>query len=146
MRGQVAKRRCAHYGWDYGYYSARISAAKPLPELLEPLRTLAAQLTGIHRLAFEEALVSQYPEGAGIGWHRDAPIFGPTVVGFSFGAECELKLRRATEHGFERLALRLPSRSAYVLAGEARSQWQHSITSTPGLRYSVTFRTVRRSV
>ncbi|MDP9022354.1 MAG: alpha-ketoglutarate-dependent dioxygenase AlkB, partial [Actinomycetota bacterium] len=40
--------------------------------------------------------------------------------------------------------LELPPRSAYLLSGPARSAWQHSIPPVKDLRYSITFRTVRR--
>jgi alkylated DNA repair dioxygenase AlkB len=39
----------------------------------------------------------------------------------------------------------LAPRSAYVLSGRARWSWQHSIPATNELRYSVTFRTLKRS-
>jgi alkylated DNA repair protein (DNA oxidative demethylase) len=39
----------------------------------------------------------------------------------------------------------LAPRSAYVLAGAARSNWQHSIPPVPDLRFSITFRQLRRS-
>jgi alkylated DNA repair dioxygenase AlkB len=41
-------------------------------------------------------------------------------------------------------AIELAPRSAYVLAGKARWSWQHSIPATKALRYSVTFRTLKR--
>ena len=37
--------------------------------------------------------------------------------------------------------LDLAARSAYVMRGDARWKWQHSIAATPALRYSITFRT-----
>jgi alkylated DNA repair dioxygenase AlkB len=39
--------------------------------------------------------------------------------------------------------LTLEPRSAYVLSGKARSAWQHSIPKADGLRYSITFRTLK---
>jgi alkylated DNA repair dioxygenase AlkB len=35
-------------------------------------------------------------------------------------------------------------RSGYVLAGPARTAWQHRVPPTKSLRYSITFRTLRR--
>ena len=37
----------------------------------------------------------------------------------------------------------LEPRSVYVLAGDARSVWQHSIPAADALRHSITFRSVR---
>ena len=34
-------------------------------------------------------------------------------------------------------------RSAYLLSGPARSDWEHSIAEVESLRYSVTFRNLR---
>ncbi|HET9752705.1 MAG TPA: alpha-ketoglutarate-dependent dioxygenase AlkB, partial [Myxococcales bacterium] len=95
MRGQVALRRAAHYGWDYGYESWQISPTAPVPGWLLPLRERAAGLIGAPPQALEEVLVTEYPAGAGIGWHRDAPMFGPAVVGVSLGAAAKLRFRRA---------------------------------------------------
>jgi alkylated DNA repair dioxygenase AlkB len=42
-------------------------------------------------------------------------------------------------------AVELAPRSAYMLSGKARWSWQHSIPAGKALRYSVTFRTLKRS-
>jgi alkylated DNA repair protein (DNA oxidative demethylase) len=138
MRGQAALRRTAHYGWDYGYESWQISPAAPVPGWLLPLRERAAGLIGAAPEALEEVLVTEYPPGAGIGWHRDAPMFGPAVVGVSLGAAARFRFRRAGETS----ALVVEPRSAYVLDGPARKMWQHSIPGGKALRYSITFRTL----
>lgn len=144
MHGVVARRRTAHYGWDYGYTSWEITPAEPVPDWLLPLRERAAGLIGAPAEALEEVLLSEYPPGAGIGWHRDAPMFGPEVIGVSLGAPCRMRFQRGKGEARETAALILEPRSAYVLAGKARSAWQHSIPAAPALRYSITFRTVRR--
>ena len=97
-----------------------------------------APLGGLTPDRIAMALVSRYPVGAGIGWHRDRPSYGPVVLGLSLGAPCRLRLRRAREvHDVE-----LPPRSLYVLAGEARSAWEHSIPPVTAERWSVTLRTL----
>lgn len=70
MRGQVARRRTAHFGWRYGYESWRIEPGPPVPACLQPLRARAAELAGVDAERFAEVLVTEYPPGAGIGWHR----------------------------------------------------------------------------
>jgi alkylated DNA repair dioxygenase AlkB len=42
-------------------------------------------------------------------------------------------------------ALMERDRSAYLLSGKARWSWQHSIPATDALRYSITFRTLKRA-
>ena len=143
MHGRPARRRTLHYGWLYGYESWKVRPWPPVPDFLEPLRARAAALAGVPAADFEEVLVSRYPPGAGIGWHRDAPMFGPIVAGVSLGAPCRLRLRPGTA-GRAECELRLEPRSAYLLAGEARARWRHSIPAVAALRYSVTFRTLLR--
>lgn len=144
MHGVVARRRVAHFGWDYGYESWKITPAAPMPAFLEPLRTRAAQVINAAPAALEEVLVTLYPPGAGIGWHRDAPMFGPSVIGVSLLGACRMRFRRKRDDGFESYTQPLAPRSLYVLAGEARAVWQHSIPAVEVARWSVTFRTVVR--
>ena len=143
MRGQVARRTVRHYGYDYGYESWTLVPGEPIPSELEPLRDRGAALAGLEARNLLQALVSRYPDGAGIGWHRDAPMFGASLVGVSLGAACRMRLRRTVEEERRAWYLELEPRSAYVLAGPARSTWQHSIPPAKALRYSITFRTVR---
>ena len=109
-----------------------------------PLRDRAAALVALDPEDFAEALVTEYPAGAGIGWHRDAPQFGPVIVGISLLGACRFRFQRGQGTARETCALSVEPRSAYVLGGAARSTWQHAILPTKTLRYSITFRTLRR--
>jgi DNA oxidative demethylase len=142
MRGQVARRRTAHFGWVYGYESWRIEPGPPLPPAFHPLRRKAAALIDVAEDELAEVLVTTYPAGAGIGWHRDAPQFG-VVIGVSLLSACRFRFQRGTGAGRETSAIELAPRSAYVLDGEARSAWQHAIPPMKTPRYSITFRTLR---
>jgi alkylated DNA repair dioxygenase AlkB len=141
MRGVVARRRVIQYGWKYSFDRTRLKPGPELPDFLVPLRDRAAALAGVEPAALSEGLLTEYPPGAPIGWHRDAPGFG-IVVGISLLAACRFRFRRGPERGSERVSLTLEPRSAYVLSGPARSEWQHSIPEVDALRYSVTFRTL----
>lgn len=143
MHGVAARRTVAHFGYTYDYESWRLEAAPPMPPRLLALRDRCGELAEEPPERLAQALVTRYPPGATIGWHRDAPAFGPKVVGVSLLSECHMLLRREAKGVRERYRLDLARRSAYVLGGAARAAWQHSIPATPGLRYSVTFRTVR---
>ena len=144
MRGQVARRRTTHFGWTYGYETWRIEPGPPIPHFLLALRGRAGAIGGVDGEELVEVLVTHYPPGAGIGWHRDAPMFG-VVVGVSLASACRFRFQRGK--GVERrtAAAELEPRSAYVLDGQARWQWQHSIPPAKTERYSVTYRTLRRS-
>ena len=141
MRGQVARRRTIHFGWTYGYESWRVEPGPPIPDFLGGLRAKAAALTGLAPEALAEVIATHYPPGAGIGWHRDAPAFG-LVVGVSLLGACRFRFQQG--HGASRRtrAVMLAPRSAYVLDGAARWQWQHAIPPGRAERYSVTFRTL----
>jgi alkylated DNA repair dioxygenase AlkB len=145
MHGVVARRTVAHYGWDYGYESWQLSPAPAIPRFLLPLRERCACVAGLEPHLLEEVLVSRYPPGASIGWHRDAPMFGPVVIGVSLLGPARMRFRRKAGDGYVTAALELAPRSAYVLAGEARSVWQHTLSPVKSLRYSLSFRTVRGS-
>jgi alkylated DNA repair dioxygenase AlkB len=144
MHGVPAKRQVVHFGWSYGYDSWQITPADPIPSWLSPFRERAASFISVPAETVEEILISRYPLGAGIGWHRDAPMFGPSVVGVSLAGVCRMRFRRMIGATRRTTEILLAPRSVYVLAGAARFQWQHSIPSTKELRYSITFRTVRK--
>jgi alkylated DNA repair dioxygenase AlkB len=65
-----------------------------MPDFLAPLRERAAALANLPPGTLEQVLVARHPAGAGIGWHRDAPMFGPVVVGVSLGAPAVMRFRR----------------------------------------------------
>lgn len=107
-----------------------------------PLTTIASQISGRPASDFEQVMVTEYGPGAGIGWHRDRPTFGE-IVSISFSAPRALRLRRRAGDGWERRAVTIEPRSAYLLHGAVRDVWQHSIPPMEALRYSVTLRTFR---
>jgi alkylated DNA repair dioxygenase AlkB len=145
MHGVTARRRVVHLGWLYGYESWRITPGPPFPDFLLPLRARAADLIGVEPAALAEALVTEDPEGAGIGWHRDAPMFG-VVVAVSLAGACRLRFQRGKGAERRTAELNVAPRSVYVLDGEARKEWQHAIPPGKEPRYSVTFRTLRKPV
>ena len=142
MRGVVARRRVRQFGWRYSFDTYQLTEGAEIPAYLTTLQAGAAALAGLAADDLSEALITEYQPGATIGWHRDAPMFG-AVVGISLRAACTFKLRPA--EGEQALALEMAPRSAYVLDGEARTRWQHSIPAVKALRYSVTFRTLRKA-
>jgi alkylated DNA repair dioxygenase AlkB len=137
----LGKRLTAYYGWSYDFDAASLTPADPIPEWLLPLRAKAARFAGLQPDEFAQALVIRYDPGAGIGWHRDRPVF-EHVVGISLGAQATMRFRRRRPGGFERTKALLAPRSIYHLTGEARHQWEHSIAPMEATRWSVTFRSL----
>jgi alkylated DNA repair protein (DNA oxidative demethylase) len=144
MHGQVARRVVRHYGVRYEFESFGVTPGDPVPDWLSEVRERCAALLDVAGTELAEVLVTHYPPGATIGWHRDAPVFG-TVVGVSLAAPCVLRFQRTAGSERRVFELALEPRSAYVLAGPARTVWQHSIPAVTADRYSVTFRTLRRT-
>ena len=146
MHGVASRRRVRHFGVRYDAASWRTSPADPVPRELMALRGVAARLGEVEARTLAEALVTCYPPGAGIGWHRDATAFGPVVVGVSLGADAVMRFQRRAAGGERRVFEQpLARRSAYVLGGAARSAWQHSVPAVTDERWSVTFRQLRRT-
>ena len=144
MKGVVARRTAVRYGLGYDYdRRAPTRDAEPVPDWLVPYRDRAAELAGLDGDRLVQALVQRYPPGAPIGWHRDSPSY-ELVIGISLGGPARLRLRQGSAD--DRVAYELPlePRSAYVLAGEARWRWEHHVPPAKALRYSITFRSLRR--
>ncbi|HVL68209.1 MAG TPA: alpha-ketoglutarate-dependent dioxygenase AlkB [Vicinamibacterales bacterium] len=143
MRGVVARRRVLHYGVHYSFETFRATPGPPIPDFLLPLRERAAAFGHVEADALREALITEYQPGATIGWHRDAAPFD-RVIGISLASACRFRFRRGKVRAWETREIVLPPRSAYLLDGSARREWEHSIPAVKDLRYSVTFRTLRQ--
>ncbi|NUT00073.1 MAG: alpha-ketoglutarate-dependent dioxygenase AlkB [Sphingomonas sp.] len=141
FHGWTGKRKTQSFGWRYDFDDASFRPTEPIPDWLEPLRDKAAALADVARGDIAHALIARYDPGAGIGWHRDRPVFD-RVVGVSLGSPATLRFRQRAPSGFRRFALSVEPRSAYLLSGETRYGWEHSITPGEELRFSITFRTL----
>jgi alkylated DNA repair dioxygenase AlkB len=142
FHGYQGNRRIVSYGYRYDYAGRTLRASDAMPAFLAPLREVASRFSGIAEAQLEQALVTEYAPGAGIGWHRDKPMFDD-VVALSFLSPCVLRLRRQDGTGWQRQSVEIVPRSAYLLHGPVRSEWEHSIVPMDTLRYSVTFRSFR---
>ena len=137
----TGKRLTRSYGWTYDFEKGGFAPADPIPPWLAAIRQRAAHFAGLEGDALVQALVIRYDPGAGIGWHRDRPVF-EHVVGLSLGSPSAMRLRRRTASGFERRSVPLAPRSLYHLAGEVRHGWEHSLAPLERPRRSVTFRSL----
>jgi DNA oxidative demethylase len=143
MRGRAARRSVRHFGLEYSYQRKDLAPAAPLPEEMLWLRDRCAQLVNRESEDLAQVLVGRYPPGAGIGWHFDAPIFGSPITGVSLRSRCRMRFQRRSEGKRSVAELALEPRSVYLMGGSARWSWQHSISATKDLRYSITFRVLR---
>lgn len=141
FHGWRGRRLSASYGWRYDFDDMSFTPAEPVPDWLEPLRERAARFAGLAPGELAQALLLRYDPGAGIGWHRDRPVFGQ-VLGVSLGAPARLRFRRRRPGGFDRAAVPLLPRSIYHLTDAARYEWEHSIAAMAATRWSITFRSL----
>lgn len=142
FQGYTARRRVIEYGYEYDFSSRRASPAPPIPRFLEGVRARAAEFAGVTAEDLLEAVITEYSPGAPIGWHRDVPQF-ETIIGLSLASSCRMRLKPYRMEG-KLVSVILEPRSIYVMRGPARWQFQHSIPAVEKLRYSVTFRTLRK--
>ncbi len=142
FHGYVGKRRVVSFGWEYDFSKEQAHRAEDIPAFLLPLREKAASFAELAVSELPHALVTEYQAGATIGWHRDKRVFGD-VVGISLLSPCTFRLRRKKGASWERASVTAEPRSAYLLRGAARTEWEHSIPAVESLRYSITFRTLR---
>jgi alkylated DNA repair dioxygenase AlkB len=143
--GFQGNRRVVSFGWRYDFNTHKVQQADDMPSALRELREKAARFAGLAPDSFQQALVTEYAPGAGIEWHKDRAVFGE-VIGISLLTPCNFRLRRKVgANKWERISFTAQRRSAYLLGGVSRTEWDHSILPLDQLRYSVTFRNFREA-
>jgi len=134
------KRRVASFGFRYDYTLQRLQPAEPIPAWLEPLIEQVEEYGG-PGTQIAQVLCTEYDVGVGIGWHRDKPHF-ERIFGLSLGSSCKFRFRRKVDDRWQRYTLEAAPRSLYLMSGESRRIWEHSIPAVEAPRYSITFRTM----
>jgi len=142
FHGFLGKRRVVSFGLRYDFNGGGLQEAAPIPPFLLPVRERAAAFAGLAPDRLQHVLLTEYRPGAAIGWHRDRQNFGD-VIGVSLVSPCTFRMRHKRGGGWERAAMRLAPRSVYLMRGQSRDEWEHSIPAVAELRYSVTFRALR---
>jgi alkylated DNA repair dioxygenase AlkB len=142
FHGHLANRLVVSFGTRYDYQRRQVVEAPPIPGFLLPLRRKVAAFAGRLEQDFAQVLINEYRPGAGIGWHRDKPHY-EMIAGVSLLAPCDFRLRRKAGDKWDRETIALDPRSAYLMSGPARSEWEHSIPPVAEQRYSITLRTLR---
>jgi len=141
FHGWLGKRLTASYGWRYDFDDASFTPAEAIPDWLLPMLAKAARFANLQPDELVQALLIRYDPGAGIGWHRDRPVF-EHILGISLGAPATIRFRRRRGAGFDRVSALLAPQSIYHLTGEARHEWEHSIAAMEVTRWSITFRSL----
>ena len=144
FHGYVGKRRVVSYGWQYDFNEARLRQTEDIPAFLLPVREIAAAFASLDPGDLHHVLVTEYSAGSAIGWHRDKAVFGD-VIGLSLLSACNFRLRRKVGTRWERASIIAEPRSAYLMRGPSRTEWEHSIPAVDDLRYSITYRNLREA-
>jgi len=137
-----ARRRIVSFGGRYDYSHNELGEAPPIPPFLYPLRAQLARWAGLAEERMQHATVAEYRPATPLGWHRDVPEF-EDVLGLSLVGHARMRFRPWPPASGQRATWKvdLEPRSAYQIRGAARWQWQHAVSPTRELRYSITFRT-----
>lgn len=131
------RRSSASYGWKYDYATDSFAPCAPIPEGFRAIADKAAAFSGLAYGDFAECLLNRYEPGAVIQPHLDKPVW-EQVIGVSLGVPTTMIFREPGSG--EEQPIELLPRSIYMLAGDARHVWQHSLPPMQGTRYSITFR------
>ena len=134
-------RRVASFGYRYDYTLQRLAEAEPIPDWLMPMARQAEVWAELPEASVRQVLCTEYEAGVGIGWHRDKPHF-ERIFGLSLGSSCKFRFRRKVDDRWQRYTLEAAPRSLYLMSGESRRIWEHSIPAVEAPRYSITFRTM----
>src|SRR5690606_18321875 len=126
FRGYAGKRRVISFGWKYDFGDESLRDAEPIPDFLQTTRARAAAFAATPVEGVTHALITEYPPGASIGWHRDRGVFD-RIIGVSLLSPCLFRLRRKRGDRWDRTSLVAVPRSVYLLSGSARTEWEHSI-------------------
>ena len=135
-------RRVKSFGFRHDYTEQRLVESEPIPEWLHDMARAVEGFDGLAEGSVRQVLCTEYDVGVGIGWHRDKPHFDK-VFGLSLGSHCKFRFRRRNGDRWERFTLWAEPRSLYLMDGEARQVWEHSIPGVERPRHSITFRTMR---
>ena len=141
FHGYIGNRRVINFGFKYDFTRRFVEKADGIPQFLHELLGRAAGFAGNNQDAFQQVGINEYQVGAGIGWHKDKPEFG-IIVGVSLLAPATMRFRKKENGNWVRVSQTLKPRSIYLLSGEARTEWEHSVPPLDSLRHAITLRTL----
>lgn len=145
FQGYEAKRKVASFGYDWSFEKRTLSEGKEIPEEFDPIIQKVSERLSLSKKDFAELLITEYPVGSVINWHRDAPPFD-IIAGISLLSDCSFRLRPQEKLKQGRgsvISFTVERRSLYIMKGPSRSEWQHSLAPVKFVRYSITLRTLK---
>ena len=144
FQGYEARRKVESFGYDWNFANRSLSKGKEIPIVFLPLIEKVSNHLAISPVDFAELLLTEYPARSVINWHRDAPPFD-LIAGISLLSDCIFRFRPQDKLKQKRanlISFTVKRRSLYVMHGDSRFNWQHSISPVTKKRYSITLRTL----
>jgi alkylated DNA repair dioxygenase AlkB len=138
---RVDSREVVQYGYIYAYDRSGMTKTDPVPErYLKLLKRVDNKSVD----KIDQLIINKYKADQGISPHVDhVKYFSDTVICISIGREVEVIFTSENkEHIYK---LKVESGSLYIMTGDARYKYTHSIEAREKegeLRYSLTFRHV----
>ena len=142
-----ARRKVLSFGKGWSFTDQVLKKGKDIPVAFDFLVDKLVLHLSLPKQDIAQFLITEYPVGSVINWHRDAPPFD-IIAGVSLLSDCTFKLRphdKAKQNRKATIPLTVKRRSLYTLQGEAKSEWQHSTAPAKQVRFSLTFRTLKNN-
>lgn len=77
-----------------------------------------------------------YNNGSGFAPHYDSRFrWGNVIVGINLGRSMKLEMSRGSKETRQVVTMELPRLSVYVMSGESRTLWKHSIRAIPSKEF-----------
>ncbi|KAL7465388.1 hypothetical protein ACHAXS_006971 [Conticribra weissflogii] len=150
---QMQHRKIAQFGNCKYDYLADIAVAcdgdefnstsHPIPEYIRQVLLHPDKIDDSEK--YTQCIINLYEGVNEIPWHVDHEYFGERVLVYTFGEERPLLFRKKKKcdnslDGYIYAKSYPRHCSMYLLKGEARKEWEHSVPSGLGQRVSITFR------
>lgn len=129
------------FGWQYDIPSDRFVESEPVPADLREACEIAASHAGVTADDIIDCMVIRYEPGSLIQPHYDKGVFD-RIMGLSMASDTVMVFSKPEELGGEEIAVELPRRSLFMLAGDARFVYRHGIPRVTETRWSMSFRTL----
>jgi alkylated DNA repair dioxygenase AlkB len=145
FHGYKARRHVASFGTGWSFTNKALKKGADIPKEFDPLLQKITARLHIPKNEMAQLLITAYPTGSVINWHRDAPPYD-LIIGVSLLSDCIFRLRpyeAGKQQSRRIISFPVERRSLYLMKEEARKDWEHSIAPVKQLRYSITVRVLR---
>lgn len=136
ITNSIHSRVVQHYGYRYDYFKQNVAIkCEDIPSFLIPLKDLLTRICLNQNIIspeynFNQCIVNNYNAKQGISEHIDIDKFGSVIGCFTIGTGAIMKFTRKDEL----VELYVEPNSLYIMSGDARYVWKHSM---PAKKYDL---------